>query len=183
MPPNGYYSQPSQPDYSFLTEPTPAPGSKLPGSGSMLGRVIVLAVGLILLLIIFNVVKGLLAGPSPMPYYVTTAEDQAELLHLVTGATEQHDISTPNKNFALTTHLTMNTHQANTMQYLSINHRKVDKKTLALKLSASTDAALSEAEASQNFNEAFHDTMKTQLQSYQHDLQIAYSHTTGPKGK
>lgn len=175
---------PGQPDYSFITNPHhPAPRRSLPGANSLLGRMVLAGIGLVALLIIFSLVKGALSGPSVWPQYVGIAQDQAEILHLATNAAGQQGLATGNKNFALTAQTAMTTAQANTLQYLRNNGHKVSAKQLNLKISATLDNQLTTAAAASDYDGTFQQIMKAQLTAYQHDLQTAYAHTTGPKGR
>jgi hypothetical protein len=184
MQPNNPYAPTPQPDYDFIMNHGQQPQkSMFPGSGSKIGRILIIGVGLVVLLIIFSVVRGLLTGKSSMPEIIGVAQDQASIIHLASNAIEQENISEQNLNFALTTQLSVKSSQTNTLNYLSKNKVKVKPKVLVLKTSTKTDQDLATAATNSNYNEVFHDTMKTQLETYQRDLQSAYQHTKGPNGK
>lgn len=182
MPPNNPYN----PDYSFITTPPQtAPHRPLPGTTSRGGRIAWAIVGLVVLLILFNIVKGVVSGPSIWPQFINIAEDQTEILHLASGAVtaQQTGISTANKNFALTTQATMTTAQANTLQYLKNNGHKVKSKQLNFKISTSLDSQLTTAAGAGDYDSTFQQIMQAKLNAYQQDLKATYAHTTGPKGK
>jgi hypothetical protein len=176
---------PPQHDYSFITDPSKPPRKRLlPGSGSLLGRVIVVSVGLLLLIIVFVVIKGLLSGGSASPAFVGIAQDQQELIHLATAAGEESGLNETNKNFAVTTQLSLTSAQTDLLTYLSKNGTKVKEKQLALKISATTDQQLSAAATSNTYNETFNTIMQTKLTEYQKDLQQVYDNkATGKNGK
>lgn len=161
-----------------IRKPSPLSNSSLPI------RIGLVAGGLVALLIIFNVAKGLLAGPSVLPYYVTVTQDQQEIIHLSSDATElQTDINTTNKNFAATAQLSVTSAQADIIKLLSKNGRKVKVKELNLKLSDSTDARLKDASAAGTYNETFKDIMLSELKTYMSDLKTTYNHSKSDSGR
>lgn len=178
--------------YDFIMNPDqPATPKKslLPGSGDSGTKGIVLRVGLVagglvVLLIIFSVVRGLLTGGGSQPHLITVVQDQQELVQLTTKATQQQGISTTNSNFAATASLSLSSAQSDMIQYLSVTGvKKIEPKALNLKVSAKTDKQLTDAAVASTYNETFHGLMKTKLETYQRDLQQAYNKTSGPNGR
>jgi competence protein ComGC len=187
MQPNNLTSSASsngQPDYSFITDPQQSkPARKLPGSGSLLGKVVLIAVAIILLLIIFSVVKGLVGGHSNVDDFVGVAQDQQEIIHLATNALEEPSLSTVNKDSALTSQLSLKSDQAATIKYLSSIHKKVKSKALDQKVNPSIDTQLSAAATASTYNQTYHDIMLAELNAYKGHLQAAYLRSKGPNGR
>lgn len=187
MPPQ---NQPPVPhtDYEFIVNPgAPPHRSRLPGGGSLLGRVIVIAIGLILLLTVFSVVKNLLNGNSNTPLLASVAQDQQAVIHLSANALTQKQnqvaFSTTNTNFAVTSQLGLTSQQAELLKYMKLNHKKVSPKTLNLKVSQATDTQLTAAAAASTYDQTFHDIMQAKLNTYLLDLKQAYNATKGQKGQ
>ncbi len=180
-------NQPQSPDspaYDFIVNPNKAKVKQpLLGNTSLPIKIGLVAGGLLVLFIIFTVLKGLVGGSSNLAPYVGVAQDQQELIHLVTAAGEQKDLSTTNQNFAATANLSLKTSQSEVLKYLRKNGQKVTVKQLALKISASTDSQLQAAAEATTYNQTFQDIMKTKLAAYSRDLQQAYNQSKGAKGK
>lgn len=177
-------SGPHHPDYEFIMNPEQQPKQPfLPGSNSVPTRFLVVGGLLIVLMVAFVVVKGLLAGKSNLPGFVTVAQDQQSLIHITQQASQQPDLSTDNKNFAATAQLSLNSAQSNLLTYLKQNHQKVSAKQLNLRISANTDNQLQNAAAGSTYNQTFKEVMSTQLHGYVNALQSTYQQITGPKGK
>lgn len=159
--------------------------TNLPGGNSMLTRIALIGGGLVILLIIFTVLKGLLTSGPDLTPVVAVVQQQQELIHLVTTAqqSQQGNLSVTNKNFAATLQLTLGTSQGKTIQYLATNHKKLKAKQLNLKVSALTDKRLAGAAAAGNYDQTFTEIMQAQLNTYGSDLALAYKQGYGPKGK
>jgi hypothetical protein len=171
-------------NYDFITSPEqPKRRLSLPGGDSKLKKVLFAAGGLLVLMIIFVVLKGVLAGSSNLPLFVGIAEDQQELIHLVTNAKQQPDLSSDNQNFVATAQLSLSSSQSDLLKYLAANHKKVVPKQLGLKISTATDEQLTAAASAETYNQTFKDVMKTKLTGYSNNLKQAYRQTTGKKGR
>lgn len=156
--------------------------SGLPGSHGLPGRLLYVAGGLLVLVILIVIIKGAFGG-SNFTGFVTVAQDQQELIHLATNATQQQTISAANLNFASTVRLAMTTSQANLIQYLLNNHHKLNNKTLSLKVSAAADQQLTNAVAATTYDQTFQQIMNGKLKAYSSDLRQAYQMNKGPKGR
>lgn len=171
--------------YDFITNPG-APARqpfKLPGGDSIVKRVGIIAGGLVVLLILFVVIKGLFSGSSNLPLFVSVAQDQHELIHLATNASQQQGITTGDQNFAATAQLSLTSAQAATVKYLVANGNKVSLKVLSLKVSTATDAQLTAAGAATTYDQTFQAIMKAKLATYVSSLQQTYKQTTGKNGR
>jgi flagellar basal body-associated protein FliL len=158
----------------------------LPGGKSLLGRLIIAFGGLLVLIILFSVVKGLLTPKVfSLPSFVSVAQDQQEMIHLATTASQQqaNGLSTANKNFAVTAQLSLTSAQSQLLTYVQNNHKKISSKSLNLKVSASTDSQLTASAAGGNYDQTFQQIMQTQLTNYEQALKQAYAQTKGPKGR
>ncbi len=173
----------SSSSYDFIVNPEQLPSKRsLPGGNSMAMRALFAAGGLLILLVAFVIIKDLISGSSKLGLFVTVAQDQQELIHLATNATQQQDLSTSNQNFVATAQLSLSSSQSQIVSYLANNNMKVNPKTLSLKLNSSLDNQLTTAETAGTFNQTFQDTMKSQLDNYVGDLKQTYDQTSGKKG-
>ncbi len=172
-----------QPNYDFIVNPQPTP-RKLPlAGGSMLGRILVVGVGLIVLIIAFSIIKGLISGGSNSAALLHVAQDQEAILHLTTAATQQQGISGTNLNFAVTSNLVIASEKTQLLSYATKLHQKISKKQLILKVKPSLDTQLANAAAASTYDLTFQDIMKSQLADYQSALKFAYNQTTGVNGR
>ncbi|MDB5184842.1 MAG: hypothetical protein JWN38_650 [Candidatus Saccharibacteria bacterium] len=170
--------------YDFIVNPKqPAKHLPLP-VGSLRSRLMVAAGGLLVVLILFVVIKGLFGGSAGgTATIIAVTQRQQEIIRLTTAASNKTDISSDNKNFALTTALSISSAQSQLVSYLGTQGIKVAPKTLALKMSTATDQQLEAAEAATTYDSTFQQVMKTQFNLYEQDLQHSYQQTTGQKGR
>lgn len=170
-------------DYAFIMNPDQPPRrSRLPGGNSMMGRVLLVLGGLLMLLVLFALIRGLLSS-SNLNDFVGLAQEQQAMIHLTEKATEQPGLSETNRNFAITAQLSLANSQNETIGYLNKNGKKVNGRQLALKISAATDKRLEDAGSTGSYDTVFHDIMKQKLDNYGSTLQQAYGRTKGPKGR
>lgn len=172
--------------FDFIVNPEIAKPKKslVPSSGSSLPvRIAFFGGGLVALIIIFVVAKSFIAGGSALPSYVTIVQDQQALLHIVTAADDQQDLTVTNKNFVATASLSLGTSQSDMINYLAKNSKKIKPSQINLRVSQTTDAQLASAAAAATYNETFKQVMRTKLSSYAQELQKAYLESSGEKGK
>jgi len=161
----------------------PANKISLPSGNFLHNRIVLVAGGLFVLLIVIVIFKSLLGGGFDFTPYITVGQDQQELIHLSTAAgLLQTGISTTNQNFAATTQLSVSSAQGTLITYLKNNGQKVSSKTLALRTSLSLDNQLVAATAAATYDQTFQQIMQNQLNTYMHDLQQAYRQTKGVNG-
>lgn len=187
-------AQPAEP-YDFIMHPATEQVSNkhalpslpgLSGASSLLKRAIFGAVGLIALLIIFSIVKGLLSGTSNLTYFVSVAQDQQEIIHLTNtqgNTTLQQNLTTASQNFAATANASLTSSQADILTYLANNKYKKANKQLGLKVSSQLDTQLTNAVANGTYDSTFQQILKAQLTTYLTDLNTAYQKTPGKKGR
>lgn len=175
-------------EFGFIMEPPPPPRrSLLPTNASLPLRIGVVAGGFIVLLILFSVVKGLLSGSGNTPALISVAQDQQKIIHVTTSViTPQNDqavLSDNNKNFAATAQLSMLSAQQQMLLYLKSNGKKVNAKTLNLKINAMTDQQLAASATNSTYDSTFKQIMQDQLSEYQASLKQAYQQTGSAAGR
>jgi hypothetical protein len=153
---------------------------------SLRTRIAILGGGLVALLIILNVLKGLLSTSFPLTPFLSVLQDQQELIHLSTEAdqtqTGQAALPATYQGFLATTQLTVTSVQTQLLTYLTNNHQKISPKQLNLKVSTTIDSQLTSAAASGDYTSTFQQIMTSQLNSYTADVRAAYNQTSGKKG-
>lgn len=174
--------------YSFITNPAPPPRKSvmemLPGSGSLIGRVGLVAGVLFVFIILIMIARSLTSGGGGNVAQLTNVlQDQQEIVHLVANTVNVSDITTANKNFSATVRLSVGSSQTQLMQYMVNNHYKVNPKLLGLKVSSAIDDQLTAAEAATTYNQTFQQIMNSKLDAYANDLQSAYQVNKGKKGR
>ena len=144
--------------------------------------------GLLILLIIFIVIKGLFTvSPFNAADYLSVAQQQQEITHILStdlsSSSTQTGLSINNQNFAVTAQLSIASAQAQLLSYLKKNNASVKSTELSLKISSSIDSQLTNSLTTNNFNQEFDTVMQSQLQIYENSLVAAYKTTHGQKGK
>lgn len=176
--------QTSNYDFFMQSQPPAQKRSILPAGASLPLRIGLVAGGLIALLIIFNLVKGLFAGPSLYPYYLSAIQDQQSIVHITTNSLQgESSLNTANKNLASTAQLSVHSSELDLADLLAKNGKKVDEKKANLKISTITDEKLKTAAASGNYNIVFNEIMQEQLKTYMNDLSKTYDMTKNPASK
>ncbi|MEK7599503.1 MAG: hypothetical protein AAB462_00495 [Patescibacteria group bacterium] len=175
---------PQAPAYDFIVNPNqPKPKTPLLGNSSLPLKVGIIAGGLVVLLIIFSILRGLLGGGNNMTPYIGIMQDQQALIHLLANAQEQKDLSAQNEEFVATAKLSLVSGRSTISQYIQSNGQEIDPKQLGIKISASTDSQLTAAAEATTFNKTFREVMAEKLATYSNDLQQLYNQTSGTKGK
>jgi hypothetical protein len=181
---------PAPEPYAFITDPqnTAKPSTFLSTfSGKSLPiRIGVGAGGLVALLIIFNVLKGLLVQGFPLPPFVSVLQDQQELIHLTTNAiASPGSVSLPGtyQNFLATTQVAVTSSQGQLLTYLLGQRQKIKPGVTSLKISPTIDAQLTSAIANNTYTSTLQQAMSSQLTTYTSDLHAAYIKTSGKKGR
>jgi hypothetical protein len=173
--------------YDFImgsSQPTQTPKTKLPGSNSALGRVLLVGGGLIVLLIVFAIVKSILFKGPDFSGFISVAQDQQVLISLTSDETlgDQPNLSLSSMNFAATAGITATSAQSQILQYLTTHKQKVKQDKLVLKVKTKTIDELTSAASSGNFDQTFRDIMSAALKTYMADLDAAYN-TAGKNGQ
>lgn len=134
-------------------------------------------------MILLNVFKGFFTTEPPFNAYITTAQNQQQLIHLTTNALGQTDLPLELRNFSATAQASLTSSQAATLRYLSSNGKQVKVNELTIGVSTALDQRLQTANAATTFNQTYQDIMKAQLSSYMTHLQQAYDASTGANGR
>jgi hypothetical protein len=184
MQPQGPYPQVHPNEYEFITNPSaPQRAGGMGRPNSMIMRIVVVAGGLTVLIILFVILKGVLSGGSAAPLYFSLLQDQDEIVHLATNAGQEKSLSQENMNFSLNAQLSMTSAERQFATYLKANGQKINAKQVALKESPLIDKQLTDASAASNYNAVYTEIMKTKLTNYQTSLTQTYKKTKGSKGK
>lgn len=189
--PDGSAAGPYGSEYGFIMEPPPPPKrglSLLPSDPSMPIRIGIVAGGVLILLILFIIMKGLLSGGGNSASFVSIAQDQQEIIHIAnltanSQTNQQAVLSSDNQNFAVTAQTSLTSAQSQILAYLKQHGKKVKPKTLDLKVDAATDQRLTSAAANSTYDSTFKEIMKTQLTDYQAALKQAYKQTPDATGR
>jgi len=178
---------PLQP-YGFITDPDVSAKSSfslltLLNGKSLLTRIAVLGGGLVVLLIVFSILKGLIAGSFNLQPFLVVLQDQQELIHLssVQAQSGQAALPATYQNFLATTQLTVGSSQAQLLTYLTKNNQKI--KSNQFGYSTALDKQLTSAETSDTYLSTFQQIMSSQLNNYKTGLRQAYNETSGAKGR
>lgn len=189
---------PPQHDYGFILNPEAPPKKPLlpslnGGSGgtasALAVRVGLAAGGLVVLLILFSVVRGLVSSGPNEQVYLSVLRNQQQLIHLTTQAntgnsgSQQPELSPDMANFVATAKLSATSARRELVTSLSTGGIKINPKQLALGADPKLDAQLKAAAAADTYAPTFRDIMQAELQAYQASLDQAYDATKGSKGR
>lgn len=181
--------EPAQPyDFIMNGDQPQANKSRIPGvpKNASLPQKLLIGLGALLaLIIIFSVVRGIFGGSSDMTAYVGVAQDQQQLIHLLTP--EKPDqlltLSANNQNFVATASLTIASSQQKLINYLTKNGQKVDAKQLALGVNPQNDQQLTAAAAAGTYDTTFQEVMESELNQYINGLNSTYNQASGKNGR
>jgi len=158
--------------YEFLNPAKPAKRSLLPGGGSKKGRIITVAIGAALLLVIglFLVSLFASAGKATSQDVLKAVQQQQELIRISTLGVEKARES-DTLNLAVNTKLTMESDKAE-MLAVAKDHgfKKIDNKLLGQGRNGQTDQKLTQADQANRFDEVFAAELQAQLAAYQQTL-------------
>lgn len=180
MPPAS--SSPSPPsNYDFILNHNQAPKrSIIPGAGSSKKqRIIFLAIGAAVLLILTVLLVNLLSGgKSKTQTLLQIAQTQEELIRVSTLASTKAS-SLQARSLAITTQLSMESSQKDIIAQLKKQGQKTNAKILGVAKNSKTDATLATAATDNRYDEAFSQIMLSSLSDYQKLLKAAFSETSG----
>jgi len=159
--------------YDFIVNPSVKPPRKslrLPGAT----KLVYIAGGGVLVVILLFVALSLIRGSSNNPALTSIAQQQAELARVAElHYSDVHDATT--KNFVISTQLSLESAQAQYLQYLSSNGAAINEKQVSLGMNSQTDTALDSALASGTLDSTVRSTLQTQLERYQQTIRSAYN--------
>ena len=185
---NEYPNKPAEP-YGFIlnsdTKKT-SPIDLFKGK-SLPIRIAVISGGVLMLLLLLIGVKGLLASPPKLQPYISVAQDQQVLIHLVKNTlqptTGQVPIPASYANYLNTSELALPSSQSQLLTYLATNKQKITNKMLVLKIDPSVDSQLTQSVSTGGYPALFQSTMADALSTYLKDIRTAYVSFNGKKGR
>ena len=168
-------------NYDFIFNP---PGKRkksiIPSGNSPKQRLLIaIAGGGILLIVIILGVSMLFGGKNNADALLDIAQRQAEIIR-VSELGFLKAKGSEARNLAITTKLTLQTSETQTLDRLKKLHKKANDKTLALKKNAQTDQNLTDASLNNKFDTTFIEIMRSSLSDYQKAVKELYD-TTGSK--
>lgn len=170
-------------NYDFIVNPSEKPKPKPFQNMGLPVKVAVMGGGIIILLIMFSIVRGVISGPSLGEKFLTIAQDQQQIITVATAASQQQGLSTVNANSAITTQLGITTDQAETVEYMAKNGKKTKAKDLSLMLDGKLAAQLEASAQAGTYNETYKTVMSQQLNAYMNNMAQLYKQIDGKKGK
>lgn len=190
VPPNAPQPQqniqtPQQPaaDYDFIVHPQERPKPKPFSNTKLPVKIAIIGGGILFLLIVFNIFRGIIAGPPIGEKFLSVAQDQQQILTIATVASDQQGLSTINSNSVITTKLGITTDQANTLEYMAKTGKKVKPEVLTKTLNSNLTAQLEASAAAGTFNETYKTVMTQQLNAYMNNMAQLYKQIDGKNGR
>jgi hypothetical protein len=183
--PPPFVPSPGQPNpYDFLQPQGPQKKSLLPRSTSQKQRLLIVVAGAVILLILVAVVFGVISslGGGPKDTYLSLEQQQAELIR-VSDLGSKSAKEPEAKALAITVKYSILSQQAQVQKLAKSAHAPTDAKSIALGKNSKTDAALTTAEQSNQFDKTFLSIMKTSLTTYRKTLAEARIGTKGTKSQ
>lgn len=184
---NSPLNQDSTPDFSFMNQ---QPKSKLNlpiSTNSRVGRIVIVVAGFILLIILYVILKAVLADPAfNKTDYLNVVERQQEMIHILTvdiTSSNAVNLTLGEQNFVETASLTLASTQTNTLNFMANNGYKINPSSLSNIYSTSVDSAVQSSEATNSLPNEFQTIMQVQLDNYLTDLKAAYNNTRVTNGK
>lgn len=162
--------------YAFLfEEKKKSKKTMLPRTDSKKQRIIFVIAGLTVLLILMTLVMNFLgkASGQNITDLKTVAKQQTEIIRIANIATTKSR-DTKTNNLALTTSLSLTSSQTEVLAILKDSGEKMSVKDLAMNKNSATDAALTKAEQSNNFDSVFIEEITRQLREYQASVKKAF---------
>jgi hypothetical protein len=175
--------QSPNPNFDFMLKDQPKPKrSFMPNLSKPLKIGLAVAGGIILLIIISSLLSGRNNGAS-QPIIGALARGQ-EILR-VTALLQQPPLQLRDPQtqaLSATVSSSLSSDQQQLVSYLAKNHTKVNTVQLAADVNKSTDASLQSASQNNNLDSAYITYLKSNLGTYQTDIQSAYK-SAGSNGK
>lgn len=169
---------PQQNPYDFILNPSQPPKKQLFGGGSMKSRIIIVAVGLILLMIIGAIISSLIANANkgPTEQLKSIVAQQQEIIRIANSGTDSALTST-GRSFAATVKMSIQTDQKNLRDQLSTTGIGLKPEELSSKRNSKTDEALKAAADNNRYDEELIDALSKMLNTYAKDLKSAFDAT------
>ena len=171
------------PDYEFIMNPGgPAPKKPLvpmASGNSMKQRIIIVVGGAVALLLVAVIAISIIssAGNAGKEELLKVAQQQNEIIRVSKIGVERARGATA-KNLATTTAFSLQSDQTALFKAAKSSGTTIDPKLIGLSKNARTDTALTSADQSNRFDEAFIETIQAQLTNYQASLKSAYDNAS-----
>lgn len=172
-----------QPQYDFIfNDGQPGKKSLLPSNMGKRGRIILVAAGAMIGIMLVVIIVGLISGSQKgdTQALITAAKQQEELIRIAEIGVSKAKTQDA-KNIAITTKLSLSSQQSE-MQ-AAIKAAGVSSKSAKSTPSSKTDQALLTAEQNNRFDEEFLKIMSDSLSAYQKSVKAAYDGATSKKLK
>lgn len=139
-------------------------------------RIVIVAVGLFLLIIIGTTLSSVFFTDKTTPVFIKVAQDQNEISRVSQSAANDADADST-KQFAATTRLSADSAQSDLVNYLKAVGTKVKPAQLQKSMNPQTDTRLATAKAASLYDATYYSITKQQLEAYAADLQAAFKLT------
>jgi hypothetical protein len=164
-------------NFDFIMKNAPKPRGPLFGGGgsSTTKRLMVVVGGGIVLIILAIIIASVLgsSGKASTKVLIDIAQEQQEIVR-VAGVGVSKSQTSATKNLAMTIQYSVLSNQQATLSYLGGKGHKLKTKDLGLKQNAKTDNILTLASQNNTFDEAFKQTIFTQLNDNKSAIKSAY---------
>ncbi len=170
--------------YDFLNDAPKQKRSMLPSGNSKKQRILIFVAGLALLLIVGVIVFSLLTGSSggTKEDFTSLEQQQAELIRIADiGINKAKQSDT--KNYAVTAKYTIISQQGPIQSMAKKAGVKVSQKQLQLGKNTKTDATLTAADQTNQFDQTFSLVYKTQLLTYRRTLERLRTEVSSKKSR
>lgn len=176
-------NQPSQPNpYDFITSPgQPAPKA---GKSSTRSRLVVIAVGILLLVILASVAFSFLgsADRTARQNLKNIVAEQEELIRVAAlGIQDAQSADVKGRAYIVST--SVQTSQQEIISLLESGKASIEPQEKVAKKDSKTDEALSAAAASNRYDEAFTAILDEKLEEYLQSLKTTYDGMSGEKSR
>jgi len=172
--------------FDFILNPNkPAKPPNILAQSSALIRILVVAGGFLVFLILFIIVKGILFKGPDFSGYVSIAQDQQSVINLITNASGANQLSglpTNDQNLAATAELVLTSNQSQVITYLKQNGHSLSSSVLSQTVDGSITSELSNAESAGDYSTVFQNLLTNQLNTYINDINKAMP-SSGVRGK
>jgi hypothetical protein len=166
-----------QHNYDFILNPQQAPKKRLNlpfGGDSFFAKVAFIVGGALLLMIVLAVIINLFfGGQTNVDKLVSVTQSEQEIIRL--SAEGGNATSQPVKDAAVTTRLSVTTHQKQWLAFLARHGRELKNEQLNLKEDPTTDNKLKLAQQTSTFDTTYITIMRSQLEAYADELRTAHS--------
>jgi len=178
----GQAPSPHQNPYGFILDNKKPKKKNLLAGGSLKKRIMIVTGGGLILMIAVILFASLLGGGGNLDSMIGLAQEQNELIRVADIGVIKGRGSTA-RNLAQTATGSLNTTQAQTLEYLKKQGTKLDIKALSLKKNSTTDQQLNAAALNNTFDDAFIKIMQEELKTYQTNVKKAYDSTSSKTQK